>query len=215
MDDRYDAIVLAGGRASRMSGQAKPQLPIGAQTMLERVLSAVRGAGTRIVVGPQQPAPVGVWVVQEQPAGSGPVAGLAAGLAHASAPVVLVLAADLPFLTPEALTPLLAGLDDDAADVSLLVDENGRDQYLLGAWRVAALRTALTSLEPLPGRSMRELVRAVRVIRIDVPAPGDSPAAWTDVDTPADLDRARRAPTREQRSSIGRHDPGGPGRACL
>lgn len=190
MTDAYDAIVLAGGSGARMSGQAKPQLRVGAVTLLGRVLSAVRGAGTRVVVGPPQPAAEGVLLVQEQPAGSGPVAGLAAGLPFVSADVVVVLAADLPFLTPEVIRSLVAGLAEDA-DVALLVDEYGRDQFLLGAWRVDSLRRALTGLEPLPGRAMRDLVRVVRVIRVQTPAPHDGPAPWTDIDTPADLDRAR------------------------
>ncbi len=160
--------------------------------MLDRVLSAVRGAGNRIVVGPVQPVPDGVMVVQEDPAGAGPVSGLAAGLACTSAPVVAVLAADLPFLTAEVIASLLAGLDlDPAADLALLVDENGRDQYLLGAWRVAGLRAAVAELEPLPGRALRDLVRAVRVRRVPAPAGGAGLPPWTDVDTPTDLERAR------------------------
>ncbi len=192
MAARYDAIVLAGGRSSRMSGQAKPQLTIGEATMLEHVLLAVRGAGTRVVVGPPQPVADGVLVIQEQPAGSGPVAGMSAGLVNISAPTVVVVAADLPFLAPEVIDRLVAALGRSAgADVALVVDQSGRDQYLLGAWRVAPLRTALARLAPLPGRAMGELVRAVNVTRIELPATGDVPAPWIDVDTPADLDRAR------------------------
>ncbi|MEJ7702405.1 MAG: molybdenum cofactor guanylyltransferase [Geodermatophilaceae bacterium] len=192
MTPRYDAIVLAGGRSSRMSGQAKPQLTVGEATMLEHVLVAVRGAGRRVVVGPPQPAPDGVLVIQEQPVGSGPVTGVSAGLASISASTVVVVAADLPFLTPAVIDMLIAALGrSTAADVALVVDRAGRDQFLLGAWRAAPLRTALGRLAPLPGRAMGELVRAVNVARIELPAPGDAPAPWTDVDTPADLDRAR------------------------
>ena len=75
----------------------------------------------------------------------------------------------------------------------LSVDENGRDQYLLGAWRVDRLNTALAELEPLPGRAMKELLRVLQVSRAQMPAPSDFPAPWTDIDTPADLARARDA----------------------
>ncbi|MDQ3506172.1 MAG: molybdenum cofactor guanylyltransferase [Actinomycetota bacterium] len=188
----YDAIVLAGGRASRMSGQAKPQLTVGEATMVDRVLSAVRGAANRVVVGPPQSVPDGVVLVQEQPAGGGPVAGMAAGLRQVEAALVVVLAADLPFLSAEVIASLLAGLDGDpAADLALLVDEHGRDQYLVGAWRTGRLRAALAELEPLPGRSMRDLVCAVRMLRVSMPAGSAELPPWTDVDTPADLERAR------------------------
>ncbi len=191
MTGHYDAIVLAGGGSSRMSGQPKPQLLVGDATMLERVIEAVGGAGTRVIAGPPQPVPEGVRLVQEDPVGSGPVAGLAAGLAQISAEVVVVVAADLPFLTSALIETLVAGLDAEA-DVALLVDENGRDQYLLGAWRTDRLREALADLVPLPGRAMRELLAMVEVARIEVPAPRAGPVPWTDIDTPADLDRARR-----------------------
>lgn len=161
--------------------------------MLELVLTAVAAARSRIVVGPPQSVPAGTRVVQEEPANSGPVASVSSGLVHVTAPVVAVVAADLPFLTAELVASLVAGLDGDPeADVALLVDERGRDQYLLGAWRTAGLRSALIELGVLPGRAMRDLVRAVRVIRIAAPAHGDAPSPWTDVDTPGDLDRARR-----------------------
>jgi len=189
---RYDAIVLAGGRSSRMAGRAKAQLRVGDATMLEHVLGALHGAMTRVVVGPPQSALDGVLVVQEHPAGSGPVAGLAAGLPHLSSDVVVVVAADLPFLTPELIEALVAGLGE-TVDVVLSVDENGRDQYLLGAWRVDRLNTALAELEPLPGRAMKELLRVLQVSRAQMPAPSDFPAPWTDIDTPADLARARDA----------------------
>ena len=175
-----------------MSGQPKAQLTVGDATMLEHVLLAVRDARARIVVGPPQSVPNGVRIVQEQPAGSGPVAGLAAGLAHVSAPVVTAVAADLPFLTAEVIGSLLAGLDGDPdADLALLVDEHGRDQYLLGVWRADRLRAALAELDPLSGRAMRDLVRPVRVLRVSVPAGSAELPPWTDVDTPTDLDRAR------------------------
>src|SRR5687768_1070225 len=96
----YTAVVLAGGKAARLGGQAKPQLEVGGRTMLAAVLAAVPDAERRIVVGPPQPAPYDVVQVREQPPGGGPVAALRAGLAEVRTDVVALLAGDLPFLTP-------------------------------------------------------------------------------------------------------------------
>lgn len=193
MGRRYDVIVLAGGRARRMSGQAKPQLYVGESTMLERVLSAVPDAEVRIVVGPRQPVPERVLVVRERPAGSGPVAGLAAGLVHGFAPIVVVLAADLPFLTSRAIGALVVALEAAGdADVALSADGQGRDQFLLGAWRRAPLSAALSELTPLPGRAMRELLQVLRVRRVELRHPDGAVPPWTDIDTAEDLIRARR-----------------------
>ncbi len=194
MSRSYDAIVLAGGRSARLGGQPKPQLTVGETTMLDRVLTAVPDAEARVVVGPDQPVPYGVRLVQEDPPGSGPVAGLAAGLEPVRADLVVVLAADLPFLTVEVIAALLSAVDEDPlVDAAILVDGSGRDQYLLGAWRTARLRAALSGLRPLPGKAMRELLGTVRVTRISAPPHGQGPAPWTDIDTPADLDHARSA----------------------
>src|SRR4051812_24663259 len=135
----YTAVVLAGGKAARLGGQAKPQLQVGGRTMLAAVLAAVPDAADRIVVGPPQPVPAGVRLVREQPPGGGPVAALRAGLTQVSTETVALLACDLPFLTAALLAELRARL---SADGVLVVDDGGRDQYLLGVWRTAALRSA-------------------------------------------------------------------------
>src|SRR4051794_24930337 len=75
----YAAVVLAGGRAARLGGQAKPQLEGGGRTMLAAGLAAVADADPRIVVGPPQPVPGGVLVVREEPPRGGPGAALRPG----------------------------------------------------------------------------------------------------------------------------------------
>lgn len=183
---RYAAVVLAGGKAARLGGQAKPQLQVGGRTMLATVLAAVSDAVERIVVGPPQPVPSDVRLVREQPPGGGPVAALRAGLPHVPTDAVALLAADLPFLTPALVAELLARLTGDGV---LVVDDGGRDQYLLGVWRTAALRSATTDvIGPTP---LRRVLAGLAVTRYrPVVAPG-TPPPWTDCDTPAELARAR------------------------
>ncbi len=48
----FDAVILAGGRSSRLGGSPKAGLVIGGQTLLERALQAARGALAMVVVGP-------------------------------------------------------------------------------------------------------------------------------------------------------------------
>jgi molybdenum cofactor guanylyltransferase len=190
MDDLgpYAALVLAGGRAVRLGGQAKPQLEVGGRTMLATVLAAVSDAEPRVVVGPPQPVPAGVVLVREQPPGGGPVPALRAGLAAVAQDVVAVLAGDLPFLTAEVVAGLRQRL---AGDGVLVVDAAGRDQYLLGVWRTAALRTAVA--RTTGPTSLRALFAPLDVRRWRPAAPAGRPAPWTDCDTPADLARARAA----------------------
>jgi molybdenum cofactor guanylyltransferase len=182
----FDAVVLAGGRAARLGGQAKPQLRVGGRSLLEAALAAVAGARQRVVVGPPQPVPDGVLLVREEPPGGGPVPALAAGLAHVEADVVALLAGDLPFVTAELVTDLRGRLDGDGA---LVVDDTGRDQLLLGVWRTAALRPAVAAVTgPAP---LRAVLGRLSPVRFRPPVPDGTPAPWTDCDTPGELARAR------------------------
>ncbi|TYP89728.1 molybdenum cofactor guanylyltransferase [Blastococcus xanthinilyticus] len=187
----WAAVVLAGGSATRLGGAAKPQLRVGGRTMLQAVLDAVRGATTRVVVGPPQDVPADVLLTREDPPGGGPVAALRAGLAVVDTDVVAVLAGDLPFVTAALVTDLRRRLTRDGV---LVVDDTGRDQLLLGVWRTAALRTAVAA----PG-APRALHRAVSPLEVDRHRPPVTPGEvppWLDCDTPEELARAREVAER-------------------
>lgn len=108
----YDAVVLAGGAAKRLGGADKPGLLVGGRPLLDRVLGACADAAATVVVGSRRPTARPVRWAREDPPGAGPLAALDAGLRHVTAPVVVALSADLPFLSPAAVRGLLAALDD-------------------------------------------------------------------------------------------------------
>lgn len=110
--------ILVGGRARRLGGRVKPALPVGTQTILERQLDALRGAGIseRFLVGRSGPLAVtGVRQFPDLVAAGGALAGLYSALLLATGPVVVVLAGDMPFVSA-ALLRRLADLEpgDDA-----------------------------------------------------------------------------------------------------
>ncbi|WP_084519037.1 NTP transferase domain-containing protein [Nocardia mexicana] len=162
----FDAIVLAGGRATRMGGVDKPAIVVGGRSMLDAALTAVAAGARTIVVGPHRPelAPE-IRQVQEVPAGAGPVAAIATGLRTLEecdfpARLVVVLAADMPFLTPAAVDELLRAAAESGADAVFATDESGRPQYLVGVWRHRALLAGLDRLDSLMNQPMKALVPA-------------------------------------------------------
>lgn len=169
----YDGIVLTGGRSARMGGRPKPQLEVGGCSLLNRALDALARARRVVVVGPGGD-------LCEDPPFSGPVAALAAGLGRVTAPVVVVLAADLPFVTRSSVDALVG----KASAVAL--DDAGRPQYLLAAYRTRDLAAALPA-QPA-GAALRSVVAAIapHPVRLE-----GSPPPWWDCDTPGDLARAR------------------------
>jgi len=77
----WQAIILSGGRATRLDGADKAELigPDG-RTCLDRVIGACRSAARRVVVGPVGADPRVEWT-REEPAYSGPARAIAAGMA--------------------------------------------------------------------------------------------------------------------------------------
>ena len=150
------AIVLTGGRASRLGGVDKARLTVSGRPMVETVLRAAREvAGRVITVGPGGDT-------REDPPHSGPVAGIAAGLAGIPAAVdlVVVVACDLPGLDADTLTRLVGAARTPGAAAALGVDAAGRDQYLLAAWDRRALAARLAHFEAtggVAGRPVRAL----------------------------------------------------------
>ena len=200
-------VVLTGG-ASRRMGSHKPALDVGGRPLVARVLAAA-GAWPALVVGQGQGVPDGVPVLWERVPGGGPVAGLAVAVKAVSgasvadavgADVVVVLAADLPFVTSEHVRRLVAALEvepradaaaslpdvPDAIGLAVTVDPDGRHNWLCSAWRTGFLAQRLGELGDPYGRSMRELADGVPTRLVD-----DPDRVALDVDTPADLERAR------------------------
>ena len=175
----FDAIVLAGGSASRMGGADKPMVDVAGTPMLSLVLDAVAGATVRVVVGPERDI-TGVTWCQESPPGGGPVAAVAAALPHVGADAVVVLAADLPWIGP-AIEPLRTALHQSGADVAML-SSDGRLNYLAGAWRRSALVAAVHGLGDAAGASMRRLVADTRIVEVpDAGHWGEDCDTWTDL----------------------------------
>ncbi|WP_194815117.1 NTP transferase domain-containing protein [Nocardia sp. XZ_19_385] len=218
-----DAIVLAGGRASRMGGVDKPAIVIGGRSMLDAALAAVAGCARTVVVGPHRPElDPSILQVREVPPGSGPVAAIEVGL-HAlhpgPAPLVVVLAADMPFLTDTAIGELLRHENETGADAVFAADTSGRPQYLIGVWRRSALVAALAELDTLVNQPMKALIpdetvtvhltgvadcdTAEEVRRAQATADGAATQAAATADTPDDaVPSSRPLPLDEARNLV-------------
>lgn len=190
------AVILAGGRASRLGGVAKPLLDVGGSTLLDHAVAAVAWCEPIVVVGPEAPVRGDVVWAREDPPFGGPVAAIAAGLAHIENDEVYLLAADTPRAV-DAVALLRAGAGigaDQDADGICLSDATGSAQWLLGRYRTAALRSSLARIADA-GRnaSVRALISGLRITAI----PAGEVAG--DVDTWDDLEQARsRWPTGQE-----------------
>ncbi|MCS5487074.1 NTP transferase domain-containing protein [Curtobacterium flaccumfaciens pv. beticola] len=185
---QYDAVLLAGGRASRMSGIDKTALIADGLALTDHAVAASAGARSVVLVGLRdgRTAPDGVVVTREDPPFGGPVAGIAAGLVAVPepAPWTLVLACDL--VRPERAVDALMRAADDTADVDgfVAVDEDGRRQPLLALYRSSALRDAVRALGDPTDAAVRRLTAGLRLVEVPL-----SDGLCADVDEPADAVR--------------------------
>ncbi len=187
-----DAIVLAGGRASRLDGASKAELVVGGRSLLSLALDAAAGSRDIVVVGTPPAVPSGVLVTRESPAFAGPAAAIAAGLEALStnplADFVLVLACDVP-QSAAAVRTLLARLTDGPHGV-IAVDSEGRRQPLLGVYRAESLASAVRERgSDIQNLSVRALLSALELG--DVPVP---PGSTDDIDTWTDAARFGLSP---------------------
>jgi molybdopterin-guanine dinucleotide biosynthesis protein A len=191
-----DALVLAGGRSSRMDSIPKAQLRFREHTLLENTVAAASGVRCTVVVGDTaaQSLPANVLVTREKPAFGGPASAIGAGLdlllaAHpVHSAVTVVLACDLPNVE-RAVQYLVrelrrTGITDDGL---IAVDSAGRLQPLLAAYSTPALVTAIAlqrETGTLDGLSVFHLIRALTLHQVKIPD-----EATADVDTWADAEQ--------------------------
>ncbi|GLZ52815.1 molybdenum cofactor guanylyltransferase [Actinomycetospora sp. NBRC 106378] len=196
-DTTAAAVVLAGGRSSRM-GRDKALLSWADGTLLDHVVAVARraGCGPVVVVGAAGfPRPVdgeGVLAVTDDEPGRGPLQGIATGLtaaAGAGRATAFLCSVDLPRLHPAYVGAVLAALGD--AEVALPV-LHGHRQPLAAAYRTT-LGPRATGLLAAGARRPAELfaVSEVREITADdlladpvVRAADPGLRAVADVDTP-------------------------------
>jgi molybdopterin-guanine dinucleotide biosynthesis protein A len=123
---RFAGAVLTGGKSTRM-GQDKVGL------FADRVEAALREAGAATVfrVG----GPTGI----DDGAGVGPLAGIRAALAYAREPMVVILACDLPDVSPVGIRVVVAALDAHPTELAAVPVVDGKTEPLHAVWRTAAL----------------------------------------------------------------------------
>jgi molybdenum cofactor guanylyltransferase len=210
------AILLAGGRASRVGGAAKPLFEVAGTTLLQRAVDAVDGCSPVTVVGDQVDGLDGgiTWVREDPPFG-GPVAAVVAALrswtgtpggpeaspAPAAPGWTYLLACDMPGVS-EAVARLAAALPHAtlAADgLCLAATGSTRPQWLAGVYRTSALlRAAQEVPDEGHGASVRALLTGLTVEV--VPAPADE---TFDVDTWEDLASARQRAAEQTSDHVG------------
>lgn len=212
----FDAVILAGGRSSRLAGEPKALLRYNGQSLLRRTLNSLRAARRIAVVGPDElrveleafidaEPETTVVLTREDPPFSGPAAGIGAAInvlhrgiakdddggADFRAPLTLIFACDMPALGTLPQLLLDAAERNPAVQLVLPVDADGRTQPLASCIDSAALDAAVAGYGPggLAGMPVRKLLEGLETLKLPVAS-----SATADLDTWDDAQRFGIAP---------------------
>jgi molybdopterin-guanine dinucleotide biosynthesis protein A len=174
--------VLAGGKSTRM-GVPKATLPVGPETMLQRV---VRLLGTSVstiaVVAAREqelpPLPGGVIITRDEREARGPLEGLRAGLKALpeSVDAAYVTSCDVPLLVPAFVERMLGLLGDH--DIAVM-EIDGFAHPLSAVYR----RSILPAVETLLAQDRLRPVFLFDAVRTRRVSPGEMRAADPDLRT--------------------------------
>jgi molybdopterin-guanine dinucleotide biosynthesis protein A len=181
----FAAVLLAGGRSSRM-GSDKAALVVDGQPLWQRQLATLRALHPReLFISGRSDGPyatAGVEIVEDTIPGLGPLGGIAVALRYSASPLVVILAIDLPAMTPDFLGAMLKG-------GRALVPQNARYfEPLAAVYPKSALPIAEEMLRD-EDRSMQRFVRRLvdaGLVQSRPVEPGEV-ALFRNVNRPEDL----------------------------
>ena len=189
------AIVLAGGRSERM-GQDKALLPRNGLTLLETVVDTLRPLVGEIVIVADRTDRYGLpgcRTVGDAYLQTGPLGGILTGLIALGPGTHLAVACDMPALQPAVLRLLL---DFATPEWDAIVPEiDGRPEPLCAVYAEAAIPALQLFLEG-GGRALHRALETLRTLRIseaEIRRHDPSLLTFTNLNTPADLERLQRS----------------------
>ena len=196
MNEKYGAIILAGGRSSRM-GKDKASLKISGKSMIERLLLELSPIVAQIVVirAPGQTIPnipkelkdrthIGWDSVKDR----GPLQGIvdALPLLNSEIDKVFLLTCDLPYITTNWFQTLKDVMTDEFDMVC--TEENEIINPLLAIYRRPVLEPASKLISEGKRRPI-SLWEGWRMARLS--APNETPWICRDVNTPEEFKKAK------------------------
>ncbi len=191
------ALILAGGKNSRMGGHDKAFLRIGGEAVVERSLALLRRCFPEVVVVSNHPdkyAAFAVTVASDEFYAAGPLAGIHAGLKFLRSPYAFVVACDMPFLRIEPIRYLVAAIRDQDA----IVPRWDNDIEPLHAIYATALRPRIAAALSSGTHAIRDFLPTIHVEYIaeaELRAVAGAEESFRNVNTPEEAARFAIAPS--------------------
>ncbi|MGH8578945.1 MAG: molybdenum cofactor guanylyltransferase MobA [Gammaproteobacteria bacterium] len=148
------AVILAGGRATRMGGEDKGLIHLAGRPLVAYVIDALRPQVGAILINANrnqdQYAQFGYPVIADEiPGYCGPLAGIASGMQAAATEYIVTSPCDSPFLPPDLVERLANRMPETGAEICVAHDGSRIQPVfsLISRALLSALRTYLDSGE--------------------------------------------------------------------
>jgi len=183
------ALILAGGKATRLGGVAKHAIVIDGKSIFARQVEVLAPLVRDILVSAPAPIDEAYGTIPDTVADGGPVHGIAGGLHACPTTWLLVVAGDMPYVQP-AVIELLCARTAKAVD-AVAFEIDGLPQPLLCVLKQATfeiVQGAFRAGERKASRVLTHLGLAVTWIREpELRAVDPELRSFANVNTPADL----------------------------
>lgn len=132
---KVSAVLLAGGKSSRMNYQNKALLSLKGKNFLEILISELENVADEILISQQKnkaEGAEGFSIVHDNYPHCGPLSGIEAGLACCENEILIVAACDMPMLKKELFTILLQYIEHYDAVIPIV---NGKPEPLAAVYQ--------------------------------------------------------------------------------
>ena len=162
------AVILVGGKGTRMGGVEKPLLKLAGRSLLDHIIERLRPQVSALALSTPQDARAysefGLTLLPDAISGEGPLTGLSSALSwakerHPSASHVALFAGDTPFLPDDVIERFADGLQSKSACVFARSKE--QIHYSTGLWPLSFHATLQTYRERSEDRSLRGLAHKI------------------------------------------------------
>jgi len=186
------AVILAGGRGTRMGGQDKGLVELNGRPLIKHVLSIIAPQVGAVIVNAnrnlERYAGFGYPVVRDHLLDyQGPLAGFAAAMAAAHTPFIITLPCDGPQLPDDYVGSMTAALERE--DAELAVAYSGERLQPVHALLRCSL---LPSLERYLKQGDRKIDLWYQLHRVALADFSHCPRAFRNINTPDERDRLMR-----------------------
>ena len=169
-NNEITAVILAGGKSSRMNGKDKGLMNFRGQELIRHVLRVVQPRVSEVLISANRNIELyenfGKVIMDELEDFQGPLAGVSSALKVCFTPYLLVLPCDSPLIDEELIDNLISRMGE--TEVDICVAHDGSIMHATFAIIDAKLGKSLEEFLENGGRKMALWYRQHSIERIDV-----------------------------------------------